>query len=70
MSDSEKLEKAEEEVKKLRDELKIHKEAKPFSKVCEDIAKFSQKENEPFSTAPQEHPNPWMKSEGGGCVIL
>ncbi len=59
----------EKELKQLKDELEVRKEAKPVSKACEEITGFAGKTNEPFSTTAEE-PNPWHKSEGGGCVIL
>ena len=64
-----KLEKVQKELEVLRNELEIHKEAKPVSSSCGDIAEYSQRENEPFSSIHDE-PNEWHKSEGGGCVIL
>ena len=63
------LAKVEKELDVLKDELDVHKEAKPVSSSCGDIAEYSQRENEPFS-AVHDEPNEWHKSEGGGCVIL
>jgi len=63
------LTKIENELMSLKDELKVHKEAKTVSAACGDIAEFSQRGEEPFSSSSNEQ-NSWHKSEGGGCVIL
>lgn len=61
----------EKEVKKLKYELKILKEAKPLSDACKSISEFTQKDYEPFSTSHVE-PNEFHKKVGGGggCNIL
>lgn len=63
------MEKFEKELKNAKDELSILKEAKPLSATCIEIAEFSQREEEPFSSEHVE-PNSWHKSEKGGCIIL
>ncbi len=68
-SNATQLAKVEKDLEFLKDELEVHKEAKPLSTSCSDIADFSQRENEPFSAVTDE-PNEWHKSEGGGCIIL
>lgn len=68
-SDNPALKKVNDELDVLKDQLKVHKEAKPVSKACVDIAEYSERENEPFSTITDE-PNEWHKSEGGGCIII
>jgi len=63
------MEKYEKELKSIKDELLILKEAKPLSETCTEIAEFSQREEEPFSSEHGE-PNSWHKSDKGGCIIL
>ena len=50
----------EKELKKLKYELKILKEAKPLSDACKSISEFTQKDYEPFSTSHVE-PNEFHK---------
>jgi|EP00979_Chaetoceros_neogracilis_P006146 hypothetical protein len=64
-----KVTKAEKELKNIKDELEILKEARPLSATCGELTEYSEREEEPFS-ASHEEPNTWHKSESGGCVIL
>jgi hypothetical protein len=63
------IEKFEKELKSAKDELQILKEAKPLSATCTEIAEFSEREEEPFSSEHGE-PNSWHKSDKGGCIII
>ena len=61
----------EKELTKLKDELKLCKEAKPVSDTCSELKEYSEREEEPFSSSHTE-PIPWHKNQngGGGCAIL
>jgi hypothetical protein len=59
----------EKELKSLKEELEVHKEAKRVSASCQDIVEHSEREDEPFSSS-YHQTNTWHKSEGGWCTIL
>ena len=67
----EKAKKLEEQVKQLKDELEVCKEAKTTSEACQALSEHANKKEEPFTTNHAE-PNEWHKSAGGGggCNIL
>jgi hypothetical protein len=61
----------EAQVKSLKEELEICKQAKTTSEACKAISEYAQQKEEPFTTSHAE-PNVWHKSAGGGggCYIL
>ncbi|KAL3786829.1 hypothetical protein ACHAW5_009234 [Stephanodiscus triporus] len=62
----------EEQVKMLKEELQVCREAKTINEACNALTDFAQKQKEPFTTSHPE-PNQWHKSAGGGgggCNIL
>jgi hypothetical protein len=61
----------EGQVKSLKEELEICKQAKTTSEVCQSLSEYAQQKDEPFTTSHAEA-NAWHKSAGGGggCVIL
>lgn len=63
------MDKFEKELQSAKEELQILNEAKPLSATCTELAEFSQREDEPFSSEHGE-PNAWHKSDKGGCTIL
>ena len=63
-----KVSKAEKELKMLKDELELHKETTNVSDSCRQLAEFSEKEEEPFSSKHKQE-NEW-KVKSGGCIIL
>ena len=58
--------KLEEEVKSLKEELDVYKEAKTMSEACTSLSQFAQSTEEPFTSSHPE-PNEWHKSAGGGA---
>ena len=67
------LTKVEEELKDLKDDLKVCQEAKTKGEACADIIDYCGKTSEPFAVGePETEPNKWHKSasSGGGCAIL
>jgi hypothetical protein len=64
------LSKIEAEIKVLRDQLEVYKEARPVSFSCKEIREYIESAADPFSTSFPE-PNRWHKNpSGGGCSIL
>ena len=61
--------KLEEEVKSLKEELDVYKEAKTMSEACASLSQFAQSTEEPFTSSHPE-PNEWHKSAGGGEFLL
>ena len=62
----------EDQVKSLKEELAVCKEAKTVAEACKALSDFAQQQDEPFTTA-HTQPNQWHKSVGGGgggCCIL
>lgn len=67
------LTKVEKELKDLKDDLKVHEEAKTKGEACAEIIDYCEKNTEPFVSAePGSEPNKWHKNpkSGGGCAIL
>jgi hypothetical protein len=60
-----------EQVKSLKEELAIVKEAKTVGEACKALSDCAQQKDEPFTTAHPE-PNRWHKKVGGGggCNIM
>ena len=72
MATEEKAAAIEEQVKSLKEELEICKEAKTQAEACGALVNFAQEKEEPFATSHHE-PNEWHKNPGGGggmCVVL
>ena len=65
------IEIVEKQLAKLKDELKLCKEAKTMSETCSELKEYSEQEEEPFSSTHTE-PISWHKNPNGGspCVIL
>ena len=62
--------KIEAEIKVLRDQLQVYKEARPLSYSCKELRDYVESKVDPFSSAFSE-PNRWHKNPGGGgCSIL
>ncbi len=61
----------EGQVKSLKEELEICKQAKTTNEICKALTEYAQQKEEPFTTSHAE-PNEWHKSAGGsgGCQIL
>ena len=70
MATEQKLERVEQQLGSLKDDLSVCKAAKKISEACEELHEYSTKEEEPFGKDLVE-PNLWHKNPGGGgCVIL
>ena len=71
MATEEKATQLEEQMKILKEELEVCKQAKTMSEAMTMLSDYAQQEEEPFATSHAE-PNEWHKSAGGGggCNIL
>ena len=73
MSTEEALGKVEKELKSLKDELSLCKEAKSNGEACKGIVEYCETTVEPFSPPNVgDEPNKWHKnpSKGGGCCTI